>query len=138
MSTEKSEILTLFSGRMKKWREDKGLTLQELADYIGFPYSTVREVENEKNVGYSIIVGIALKFPNDIHYLLTGEKPDSIHFTKGREEEERELMDIFRALPHKKQLNLLGMIRPDAIEIDDVAKPNDTARKKRPHKKTES
>lgn len=136
MSTEKNEFASLFSERIRYFRISNGLSQDKYAEIIGVNKGNVNDAERGRLPSARFIAGIARAFPNDLYYLLTGEKPEIIYLTKGREREERELMDIFRALPHKRQLNLLGMIRPDAIESNKVAKPDNAAGKKSPNKKT--
>lgn len=127
-----------FFKRLEELRNIKGFSQPKMAKILGINQSTYNRNASGKTLpNTESLCKLALIFPAEqIYYLLTGDKPDTMHLTKGKEGEERELMNIFRALPHKKQLNLLDMIRPDTIESDDGPQPDETARKKRPNKKT--
>lgn len=110
MSTEKNVIIKNFARRIKAFRNEHDLTIQQLADLTGVPYTTARQAENGTHVGYSFVIGIAEKFPNDLHYLLTGERPKE----RVVSEEECALLDWYGNAHHFDKDAVQSLIKRDA------------------------
>lgn len=103
--------------RIKKLRQEKGLTLEQVADVVGVGKSTVRKWETGMiaNMRRDKIADLAKALGTTPAYLMgwdeeTGEKensPSEPQLTEG----EKAMLELFRLVPEDKQQLVLGMIR---------------------------
>lgn len=115
MSTKKLGIIIEFGKRLKEWRENEGLSQAKLGELLGVAGVTIHEAENGANVGIKVVLGIAKENPNDLHWLLTGERPP----TRIMEPGDNELFDAYKAADIKRR-NIVQ------ITLDlPVEKPNE-------------
>ena len=103
--------------RIKKLRQEKGLTLEQVADVVGVGKSTVRKWETGMiaNMRRDKIADLAKALGTTPAYLMgwaeeTDEKensPSEPQLTEG----EKALLELFRLVPEDKQQLVLGMIK---------------------------
>lgn len=103
--------------RIKQLRQEKGLTLEQVADVVGVGKSTVRKWETGMiaNMRRDKIADLAKALGTTPAYLMgwpeeTGEKknsPNQPELTEG----EKAMLDLFRLVPEDKQQIVLGMIK---------------------------
>ena len=102
--------------RIKKLRQEKGLTLEQVADVVGVGKSTVRKWETGMiaNMRRDKIADLAKALGTTPAYLMgwkeTEEKeksPSQPELTEG----EKALLELFRLVPEDKQQLVLGMIK---------------------------
>ena len=103
--------------RIKQLRQEKGLTLEQVADVVGVGKSTVRKWETGMiaNMRRDKIADLAKALGTTPAYLMgwpeeTEEKknsPGQPELTEG----EKAMLELFRLVPEDKQQLVLGMIR---------------------------
>ena len=99
--------------RIKEMRKRKGLTLLEVAEYLGVQEATVQRYEsgNIKNLKHETICKLAELFGCDPQYLLGWSENNSETFEATITEEEKMLLELFRRVPDESQKMVLDMIR---------------------------
>lgn len=100
--------------RIKALRQDRGLTLEQVADVVGVGKSTVRKWETGMiaNMRRDKIASLAKALSTTPEYLMGWEEdkkisPDELSLTEG----ERDVLELFRQIPEDKQPVVLAMIR---------------------------
>lgn len=100
--------------RIKALRQDRGLTLEQVADVVGVGKSTVRKWETGMiaNMRRDKIASLAKALSTTPEYLMGWEEdkkisPDELSLTEG----ERDVLELFRAIPEDQQPVVLAMIR---------------------------
>ena len=103
--------------RIKTLRQEKGLTLEQVAEVVGVGRSTVRKWETGMiaNMRRDKIADLAKALGTTPAYLMgwpeeTGEKeisPSEPKLTEG----EKAMLELFRLVPEDKQQLVLGMIK---------------------------
>lgn len=102
--------------RIKKLRQEKGLTLEQVADVVGVGKSTVRKWETGMiaNMRRDKIADLAKALGTTPAYLMgwpedkeKKSSPDEPQLTEG----EKALLELFRLVPEDKQQMVLGMIK---------------------------
>lgn len=101
--------------RIKKLRQEKGLTLEQVADVVGVGKSTVRKWETGMiaNMRRDKIADLAKALGTTPAYLMgwpeeeEKNSPSEPKLTEG----EKALLDLFRLVPEDKQQLVLGMIK---------------------------
>lgn len=100
--------------RIKALRKDRGLTLEQVADVVGVGKSTVRKWETGMiaNMRRDKIASLAKALSTTPEYLMGWEEdrkisPDELSLTEG----ERDVLELFRAIPEDQQPVVLAMIR---------------------------
>ena len=100
--------------RIKALRQDRGLTLEQVADVVGVGKSTVRKWETGMiaNMRRDKIASLAKALSTTPEYLMGWEEdkrisPDELSLTEG----ERDVLELFRAIPEDQQPMVLAMIR---------------------------
>lgn len=100
--------------RIKALRQDRGLTLEQVADVVGVGKSTVRKWETGMiaNMRRDKIASLAKALSTTPEYLMGWEEdkkisPDELALTEG----ERDVLELFRAIPEDQQPVVLAMIR---------------------------
>jgi transcriptional regulator with XRE-family HTH domain len=80
--------MSSIGSRLKEWRIEEGMTLQELADFIEVSKATLSQIENDKSIpsGQTIIRLTDYPFI-EIHWLLTGRYDDKKEILYGKIEE---------------------------------------------------
>jgi transcriptional regulator with XRE-family HTH domain len=77
MSSEENLLPNNFGSRLKKYRLDKGLTGNKLAEIIGISQGSLSEIENGKREpSGKVFYGLAKNTDIDIKWLITGENTD--------------------------------------------------------------
>ncbi|MDY5985654.1 MAG: helix-turn-helix transcriptional regulator [Lachnoclostridium sp.] len=103
--------------RIKDLRQEKGLTLEQVADVVGVGKSTVRKWETGMiaNMRRDKIADLAKALGTTPAYLMGWEEDDSKKELSQNEpvltEGEEVLLDLFRRVPEDKQQLVLQMIR---------------------------
>lgn len=103
--------------RIKDLRQEKGLTLEQVADVVGVGKSTVRKWETGMiaNMRRDKIADLAKALGTTPAYLMGWEEDDSKKELSKNEpvltEGEEVLLDLFRRVPEDKQQLVLQMIR---------------------------
>lgn len=99
--------------RIKEMRKRKGLTLLEVAEYLGVQEATVQRYEsgNIKNLKHETICKLAELFGCDPQYLLGWSENNAETFEATITEEEKMLLELFRRVPDESQKMVLDMIR---------------------------
>lgn len=103
--------------RIKDLRQEKGLTLEQVADVVGVGKSTVRKWETGMiaNMRRDKIADLAKALGTTPAYLMGWEEDDSKKELSPNEpvltEGEEVLLDLFRRVPEDKQQLVLQMIR---------------------------
>ncbi|MEO7530146.1 MAG: helix-turn-helix transcriptional regulator [Sediminibacterium sp.] len=70
MST-KEKILTRFASHLTKLRQEKGLSIRQLAAISGLEYSQIQRIEKGKvNFAFTTLVALAQGLEIDLHELL--------------------------------------------------------------------
>lgn len=108
--------------RIKKLRQEKGLTLEQVANVVGVGKSTVRKWETGMiaNMRRDKIADLAKALGTTPAYLMgwpeeTREKeisPDELQLTEG----EKKMLELFRKIPADKQSAALDMLQA-ALEM---------------------
>ena len=99
--------------RIKNLRQEKGLTLEQVADVVGVGKSTVRKWETGMiaNMRRDKIADLAKALGTTPEYLMGWEEkkesPSKVDLTEG----ERLLLDLFRQIPEEQQRVFLDMGR---------------------------
>lgn len=102
--------------RIKKLRQEKGLTLEQVADVVGVGKSTVRKWETGMiaNMRRDKIADLAKALGTTPAYLMGWQEdderkdsPSEPQLTEG----EKALLDLFRLVPEDRQQLVLGMIK---------------------------
>ena len=102
--------------RIKKLRQEKGLTLEQVADVVGVGKSTVRKWETGMiaNMRRDKIADLAKALGTTPAYLMgwkedeeKKDSPSEPQLTEG----EKALLELFRLVPEDRQQLVLGMIR---------------------------
>jgi transcriptional regulator with XRE-family HTH domain len=103
--------------RIKELRREKGLTLEQVADIVGVGKSTVRKWETGMiaNMKRDKISSLAKALGTTPAYLMGWQEdeedkkisPDEEILTEG----ERDVLELFRAIPEDQQPVVLAMIR---------------------------
>ena len=102
--------------RIKKLRQEKGLTLEQVADVVGVGKSTVRKWETGMiaNMRRDKIADLAKALGTTPAYLMgwqvddeRKDSPSEPQLTEG----EKALLDLFRLVPEDRQQLVLGMIK---------------------------
>lgn len=102
--------------RIKDLRQEKGLTLEQVADVVGVGKSTVRKWETGMiaNMRRDKIADLAKALGTTPAYLMGWEEDDSKELSQNEPvltEGEEVLLDLFRRVPEDKQQLVLQMIR---------------------------
>ena len=99
--------------RIKTLRQDRGLTLEQVADVVGVGKSTVRKWETGMiaNMRRDKIASLAKALSTTPEYLMgwTKEKISPAEPKLSREEEE--VLELFKQIPEDQQPVVLAMIR---------------------------
>lgn len=102
--------------RIRKLRQEKGLTLEQVADVVGVGKSTVRKWETGMiaNMRRDKIADLAKALGTTPAYLMgwpedeeKKNSPDQLTLTEG----EKAMIELFRLVPEDKQQLVLGMIK---------------------------
>ena len=105
--------MSTINERIKEMRKKKGLTLLEVAEYLGVQEATVQRYEsgNIKNLKHETICKLAELFGCDPRYLVgwTANNPAADKSTIT--DEEQMLLELFRRVPEDRQQMVLDMIR---------------------------
>lgn len=105
--------MSALNDRIKEMRKKKGLTLLEVAEYLGVKEATVQRYESGsiKNLKHETICKLADLFGCDPRYLMgwTENAPESYEPTIT--DEEKMLLELFRRVPAENQQMVLDMIR---------------------------
>lgn len=84
-----------FGSRLRKLRNEKGLTLREFADVFNIGKSTVSDYENDKRKpDYNQIVNFASYYGVTVDYLLCQTEERNIYKKKKKEYTKEELLQI--------------------------------------------
>lgn len=103
--------------RIKALRQEKGLTLEQVADVVGVGKSTVRKWETGMiaNMRRDKIADLAKALGTTPAYLMGWKEEDTKNETSPSEpsltEGEKVLLDLFNRVPEDKQQLVLQMIR---------------------------
>lgn len=103
--------------RIKALRQEKGLTLEQVADIVGVGKSTVRKWETGMiaNMRRDKIADLAKALGTTPAYLMGWEEEDTNKKESPSEpqltEGERTMLELFRLVPEDKQQLVLQMIR---------------------------
>lgn len=103
--------------RIKALRQERGLTLEQVADIVGVGKSTVRKWETGMiaNMRRDKIADLAKALGTTPAYLMGWEEDDIGHKNSPSEpqltEGERTMLELFRLVPEDKQQLVLQMIR---------------------------
>ncbi|MBQ2718097.1 MAG: helix-turn-helix transcriptional regulator [Clostridia bacterium] len=103
--------------RLKELRTDRKITQKELSSILGVSPALIGFYENEINhPAPNMLIKIADFFGCSVDYLLGREDDFGIISSANSEEEnltelERELVDLFRALPELRQETMLDSLR---------------------------
>lgn len=99
--------------RIKALRQEKGLTLEQVADVVGVGKSTVRKWETGMiaNMRRDKIASLAKALGTTPEYLMGWDEkensPSELQLTEG----EKVLLDLFKKVPEDQQQLVLQMIR---------------------------
>lgn len=102
--------------KIRELRQDRGLTLEQVATVVGVGKSTVRKWETGMiaNMKRDKIAALAKALGTTPAYLMGWEEadkekeaPDEINLTEG----EKMLLDLFRRIPEENRAMVLEMIR---------------------------
>ena len=99
--------------KIKTLRQEKGLTLEQVADVVGVGKSTVRKWETGMiaNMRRDKIADLAKALGTTPAYLMGWDEnkssPDELQLTEG----EKVLLDLFNRVPEDQQQLVLQMIR---------------------------
>lgn len=99
--------------RIKEMRKKKGLTLLEVAEYLGVQEATVQRYEsgNIKNLKHETICKLAELFGCDPRYLVGWSESDPETYNSTITDDEKMLLELFRRVPVENQQMVLNMIR---------------------------
>ena len=99
--------------RIKEMRKKNGLTLLEVAEFLGVKEATVQRYEsgNIKNLKIETISKLADLFGCDPQYLVGWTKNNSGLHEATVTDEEKMLLELFRRVPEDSQRLVLDMIR---------------------------
>lgn len=105
--------MSTLNDRIKEMRKRKGLTLLEVAEYLGVQEATVQRYEsgNIKNLKHETICKLADLFGCDPQYLVGWSKSEPRNYSSTITDEEKMLLDLFRRVPEDSQQMVLDMIR---------------------------
>lgn len=99
--------------RIKEMRKRKGLTLLEVAEYLGVQEATVQRYEsgNIKNLKIETISKLADLFGCDPQYLVGWTENNHGIDVAAISDEEKMLLELFRRVPDESQKMVLDMVR---------------------------
>jgi repressor LexA len=100
--------------RIKSLRQDRGLTLEQVADVVGVGKSTVRKWETGMiaNMRRDKIASLAKALGTTPEYLMGWNENKNISPTEPKlSEGEKEILELFRLIPVDQQPVVLAMIR---------------------------
>ena len=99
--------------RIKALRQEKGLTLEQVADVVGVGKSTVRKWETGMiaNMRRDKIASLAKALGTTPEYLMGWEEKENSPSEPELTEGEKVLLDLFNRVPKDKQQLVLQMIR---------------------------
>ncbi len=99
--------------RIKNLRQEKGLTLEQVADVVGVGKSTVRKWETGMiaNMKRDKIASLAKALGTTPEYLMGWEEKESSPSEPQLTEGEKILLDLFRRVPEDQQARVLKMIQ---------------------------
>ena len=99
--------------RIKALRQEKGLTLEQVADVVGVGKSTVRKWETGMiaNMKRDKIADLAKALGTTPAYLMGWDEKESSPSEPQLTEGEKVLLDLFNRVPEDKQQMVLQMIR---------------------------
>lgn len=105
--------MATINDRIKEMRKKKGLTLLEVAEYLGVQEATVQRYEsgNIKNLKHETICKLAELFGCDPRYLVGWTENNSGLHEATVTDEEKMLLDLFRRVPEESQQMVLDMVR---------------------------
>ena len=105
--------MAALNDRIKDMRKRKGLTLLEVAEYLGVQEATVQRYEsgNIKNLKLETICKLADLFGCVPQYLVGWSENKPLNYNSTITEEEKMLIDLFRRVPADSQQMVLDMIR---------------------------
>lgn len=109
MSTKNVFNVESFSERLKTFRGEKGFSVQKMADIMGIPKGTYYSAETGTEPGAAFLFGFSNAWPNDLHWLLTGKRPDTVAV----EPDERTVLEGFRKTDPDTQQAILLLFRRD-------------------------
>lgn len=99
--------------KIKTLRQEKGLTLEQVADVVGVGKSTVRKWENGiiANMRRDKIAGLAKALGTTPEYLMGWDEKKDSPTEPQLSEGEKVLLDLFNRVPKDQQQLVLQMIR---------------------------
>lgn len=107
--------------RLKKWRIDNNLTTTDIKEKTGISTGGLSDYENDnKLIGSKTLLKLAENYDIDITYILTGVRKERLNLT----ENEKEMLEIFRLLPEREQVKMIGRLEDKAKEIENDLRQN--------------
>lgn len=105
--------MSTLNDRIKEMRKKKGLTLLEVAEYLGVQEATVQRYEsgNIKNLKHNTICKLADLFGCDPRYLMGWTEENTEAYNPAITDEEKMLLELFRRVPAERQQMVMEMIR---------------------------
>ena len=105
--------MSTLNDRIKEMRKKNGLTLLEVAEYLGVQEATVQRYESGaiKNMKHETICKLADLFGCDPRYLVGWSESNGDANDSTMTDEEKMLLDLFRRVPVESQRMVLDMIR---------------------------
>lgn len=105
--------MSTLNDRIKEMRKKNGLTLLEVAEYLGVQEATVQRYESGgiKNLKHDTICKLADLFGCDPRYLVGWSENNAEDYDSTITEEEKMLLELFRRVPVESQRMVLDMIR---------------------------
>ena len=99
--------------KIKTLRQEKGLTLEQVADVVGVGKSTVRKWETGMiaNMRRDKIADLAKALGTTPAYLMGWEETENSHSERTLTEGEELMLQLFRKIPEDKQAAALEMLR---------------------------
>ena len=99
--------------RIKTLRQEKGLTLEQVADVVGVGKSTVRKWETGMiaNMKRDKIASLAKALGTTPEYLMGWDEKESSPSDPSLTEGEKLMLELFRKIPEDKQTAALEMLR---------------------------
>jgi transcriptional regulator with XRE-family HTH domain len=88
----------MFKDRLREFRKNQGLTVQQMADFIGKPKPTYESYESGKSEPPLIVIEKTMDLGLNLNWLITGSGEMLLSSTECQEcrAKERELLDLHR------------------------------------------
>ncbi|MGO2307137.1 MAG: helix-turn-helix domain-containing protein [Providencia sp.] len=103
MSIEKSELLFLIGQRLRKEREDSGISQEVIATNLGVSTRTWGKYERGETVPDAAILALLSNiYSFDTNYILTGVKTAPVNISM----EEQKLIENYRSMDEAARLNV--------------------------------